>query len=370
MMALRKDVIPRSLHSGRLEGRRDSDPADGPLAEIRDLSVHFVTREATVHAVNGVSFSVNPGEVLCILGESGSGKSVTLRALMRLLPPRRTKIEGSVRVCGEDVLAMSAGALRDLRGGLVSMIFQEPMTALDPVYTVGQQIGEAVRRHTNVSRAAARARALELLELVRIPSAERRLDAYPHELSGGLRQRAMIAMALSCNPKLLLADEPTTALDATVQVQVLILLRRLQRELGMGMIFVTHDLGVAAEIADDAAVMYAGRIVEQAPIRELFRRPAHPYTEGLMHATVRRGQKGQALVPIPGAPPNLAALPPGCAFAPRCAHVRDVCVAEAPAVHAVGAGHLARCHLVPERFGRPRPEPSSVVPSVNQGGSA
>jgi peptide/nickel transport system ATP-binding protein len=203
-----------------------------------------VTREATVHAVNGVSFSVLPGEVLCILGESGSGKSVTLRALMRLLP-RRTQIEGSVSVDGQDVLAMPSRALRDLRGGLVAMVFQEPMTALDPVYTVGQQVGETVRRHTGCDRRAARARALELLELVRIPSAERRLDAYPHELSGGLRQRAMIAMALSCEPRLLLADEPTTALDATVQVQVLILLRRLQRELGMGMIFVTHDLGVA-----------------------------------------------------------------------------------------------------------------------------
>src|SRR3954462_15598309 len=236
-----------------------------PLAEIRDLSVRFVTREATVHAVNGISFSVQPGEVLCILGESGSGKSVTLRALMRLLPPRRTQIEGSIRVCGEDVLAMRNRDLRDLRGGLVSMIFQEPMTALDPVYTVGQQIGETVRQHTSVSRAAARARAFELLELVRIPSAERRLDAYPHELSGGLRQRVMIAMALSCNPRLLLADEPTTALDATVQVQILILLRRLQRELGMGMIFVTHDLGVASEIADRIAVMYAGRIVESGP---------------------------------------------------------------------------------------------------------
>src|SRR4051795_4101113 len=197
-----------------------------PLAEVSDLRVRFVSREATVHAVNGVGFTVNPGEVLCILGESGSGKSVTLRALMRLLPPRRTRIEGDVRVCGEDVLAMPEWRLRELRGGLVSMIFQEPMTALDPVYTIGQQIGEAVRRHTGVGRAAARARALELLDLVRIPSAERRLDAYPHELSGGLRQRAMIAVALSCSPRLLLADEPTTALDATVQIQVLILLRR------------------------------------------------------------------------------------------------------------------------------------------------
>src|SRR5215208_6175552 len=246
----------------------------GPLAEIRDLQVRFVSREATVHAVNGVSFTVSPGEVLCILGESGSGKSVTLRALMRLLPPRRTRIEGGIRVCGEDVLAMPEWRLRDFRGGLVSMIFQEPMTALDPVYTIGAQIGEAVRRHTGVTRKAARARALELLDLVRIPSPERRLDAYPHELSGGLRQRAMIAMALSCSPRLLLADEPTTALDATVQVQVLILLRRLQRELGMGMIFVTHDLGVAAEIADRVAVMYAGRIVESGPVARVLRGPA------------------------------------------------------------------------------------------------
>src|SRR6516164_5338410 len=216
------------------------------LAEVSDLMVRFVTREATVHAVNGVSFRVQPGEVLCILGESGSGKTVTLRALMRLLPPRRTQITGDVRVDGHDVLAMPSRELRDLRGGLVAMIFQEPMTALDPVYTVGRQIGETLRRHTGCDRRAARARALELLELVRIPSAERRLDSYPHELSGGLRQRAMIAMALSCNPRLLLADEPTTALDATVQVQVLVLLRRLQREFGMGMVFVTHDIGVAA----------------------------------------------------------------------------------------------------------------------------
>src|SRR5580658_7748315 len=230
------------------------DAADTPLVEVNDLSVKFASREATVHAVNRISFTAHRGEVLCIVGESGSGKSVTLRSLMRLLPSH-ARVEGGVRVDGRDVLAMGLRELRDLRGGLVSMIFQEPMTALDPVYTIGRQIGETVRRHTGCDRKAARNRALELLELVRIPSAERRLDAHPHELSGGLRQRAMIAMALSCNPQLLLADEPTTALDATVQVQVLILLRRLQRELGMGMIFVTHDLGVAAEIADTIAVM-------------------------------------------------------------------------------------------------------------------
>src|ERR1700740_37204 len=289
------------------------------LAEVSDLTVRFVSREATVHAVNGVSFRAQPGEVLCILGESGSGKTVTLRALMRLLPPRRTRIEGIVRVDGQDVLAMPSRALRDLRGGLGAMVFKEPMTALDPVYTVGQQIGETVRRHIGCGRRAARARAFELLELVRIPSAERRLDAYPHELWGGLRQRAMIAMALSCKPRLLLADEPTTALDATVQVQVLVLLSRLQRELGMGMIFVTHDIGVAAEIADTVAVMYAGRIVESGPVAEILSAPAHPYTIGLLASAVHGQPRGRDIDAIPGSPPDLRRLPQGCSFAPRCA---------------------------------------------------
>jgi peptide/nickel transport system ATP-binding protein len=319
-----------------------------PLAQVRDLSVRFVTREATVHAVNGISFSVRPGEVLCILGESGSGKSVTLRALMRLLPPRRTQIEGSIRVCGEDVLAMRNRDLRDLRGGLVSMIFQEPMTALDPVYTVGQQIGETVRQHTSVSRAAARARAFELLELVRIPSAERRLDAYPHELSGGLRQRAMIAMALSCNPRLLLADEPTTALDATVQVQVLILLRRLQRELGMGMIFVTHDLGVAAEIADRVAVMYAGRIVESGPVAQVLGAPAHPYTAGLLASTVHGQARDRDIDAIPGSPPDMRRLLPGCSFASRCSRPMAECRASIPEPRFPEPGHMSACLAVPD----------------------
>jgi len=323
----------------------------GPLAEVRDLSVRFVTREATVHAVNGVSFSVKPGEVLCILGESGSGKSVTLRALLRLLPARRTQIQGEVRVCGEDVLAMPARRLRDLRGGLVSMIFQEPMTALDPVYTVGHQIGETLRRHTGVGRGAARARALELLEMVRIPSAERRLDAYPHELSGGLRQRAMIAMALSCNPKLLLADEPTTALDATVQVQVLLLLRRLQRELGMGMIFVTHDLGVAAEIADTVAVMYAGRIVETGPVAQVLGAPAHPYTAGLLDSTVHGQARDRDIDAIPGSPPDMRRLPPGCSFAPRCARRVAACREQLPEPRQTSPGHAAACLRLPMPVG-------------------
>ena len=317
-----------------------------PLAEVRDLTVRFSSREATVHAVNGVSFTVQPGEVLCILGESGSGKSVTLRALMRLLPPRRTQIGGMVRVDGQDVLAMSSRELRDFRGGLVAMVFQEPMTALDPVYTVGQQIGETVRRHLGCDRRAARARALELLELVRIPSPDRRLDAYPHELSGGLRQRAMIAMALSCNPRLLLADEPTTALDATVQVQVLILLRRLQRELGMGMIFVTHDLGVAAEIADTVAVMYAGRIVESGPVAEVLAAPAHPYTAGLLASTVHGQPRGRDIDAIRGSPPDLRRLPPGCSFAPRCARRMRECRLTVPEPRFPAPGRMAACLAV------------------------
>src|SRR6201996_2156293 len=314
-----------------------------PLVAVEDLTVRFVTREATVHAVNGVSFNVRPGEVLCILGESGSGKSVTLRAMMRLLPPRRTRIEGAIRIDGQDVLALDKRGLRELRGGLVSMIFQEPMTALDPVYTIGAQISETVRRHTGCSQAAARARALELLNLVKIPSAERRLDAYPHELSGGLRQRAMIAMALSCGPRLLLADEPTTALDATVQIQVLILLRRLQRELGMGTIFVTHDLGVASEIADRIAVMYAGRIVEEGPVAQVLRAPLHPYTQGLLASTVHGQSREHGIAAIPGSPPDLRRLPSGCAFAARCPSVQSECRVAVPLPRYPGRGRMVRC---------------------------
>jgi len=257
--------------------------------------------------------------------------------------PRQAHIAGNVRVNGRDVLAMRSGELRDLRGALVAMIFQEPMTALDPVYTVGQQIGETVRRHTGCDKAAARARALELLELVRIPSAERRLDAYPHELSGGLRQRAMIAMALSCNPQLLLADEPTTALDATVQVQVLILLRRLQRELGMSMIFVTHDLGVAAEIADTIAVMYAGRIVEVGPVAQVLRDPLHPYTAGLLASTVHGQDKGRDIDAIPGSPPDMRRLSPGCSFAPRCSRRTGICLGAIPETQFRAPDRMVAC---------------------------
>ena len=319
-----------------------------PLVEVQDLNVRFVTRESKVRAVNGVSFAMAPGEVLCMLGESGSGKSVTMRALMRLLPPKRAVIDGKVRIAGQDVLAMGEGDLRRFRGGTVSMIFQEPMTAFDPVARVGDQIAEVVALHKGVSHRQGLARALELFDLVKIPSAQRRLDAYPFELSGGLRQRAMIAMALSCEPKLLLADEPTTALDATVQIQVLILLRRLQQEMGMSVIFVTHDLGVAAEIADRVAVMYAGRVVETGPVREVLRDPMHPYTAGLLASTVHNQPRDRDLETIPGAPPDLRNLPPGCKFAPRCSLATSECLAGEPSARHPAPGRMARCVRVPD----------------------
>ena len=317
-----------------------------PLVRMRDLHVKFVTRDRTVHAVNGVDMDLAAGEVLCILGESGSGKSVSMRALMRLLP-KTAKVSGQVEVAGRDVLAMDERTLSDFRGGDVAMIFQEPMTALDPVFTIGRQIAETVQRHEKVSRQAGMARALELLELVQIPSAKRRLEAYPHELSGGLRQRAMIAVALACRPKLLLADEPTTALDATVQIQVLLLLRKLQEQMGMGVIFVTHDLGVAGEIADRVAVMYAGKVVEEGPVAAMMKAPLHPYPKGLLGATVHAGLRGKRLTTIPGAPPSLETLPTACAFAPRCAEAEPACSATMPEARFPVPGRMARCIRVP-----------------------
>ncbi|SDF63274.1 MULTISPECIES: ABC transporter ATP-binding protein [Thalassobaculum] len=320
-----------------------TDTGTPPLVRLQDLNVKFVTRESTVSAVNDVNLTLKAGEVLCIIGESGSGKSVSMRALMRLLPERRARITGTVEVDGKDVLSLKGKELSDLRGGLVSMIFQEPMTALDPVYTVGHQIAETVRRHEGCTYDQGMERALELLELVKVPSAERRLRAFPHELSGGLRQRAMIAMALSCRPKLLLADEPTTALDATVQIQVLILLRKIQAEMGMGVIFVTHDLGVAAEIADRVAVMYAGRIVETGTVQEVLGNPKHPYTQGMLSSTVHGNMRGKDIEAIPGSPPDLRAMPPGCAFAPRCKYAEAACTTALPPEVIFDAGRMARC---------------------------
>jgi peptide/nickel transport system ATP-binding protein len=326
-----------------------------PLVKVEDLSVQFVSRECVVHAVNGVSFALERGEVLGILGESGSGKSVTLRALMRLLPERKARLAGRIQIAAIDVMSADAATLSRLRGPIVAMIFQEPMTALDPVFTIGEQIVETIVRHEPVSRTQARKRALELLELVQVPSAARRLDAYPHQLSGGLRQRSMIAIALACRPQLLLADEPTTALDATVQIQVLLLLRQLQQELGMAMIFVTHDLGVAVEVSHKIAVMYAGRVVESGSVHDVARRPRHPYTEGLMRSTVHEVAKGERLMPIPGSPPNLAALPSGCSFAPRCRYGEPDCTRAFPPAVTVGVrsgyDHVSRCRF-PDRVAK------------------
>ena len=319
-----------------------------PVVSVRDLHVSFHGSGKTIQAVNGVSLTVNAGESLALIGESGSGKSVTLRALMRLHPPRRTRMEGEIRVDGEDVLAMDKRALSRLRGGKVAMVFQEPLLALDPVYTVGQQIVECIRTHAKVTKAEARERALKALESVRIPSPERRLAAYPHEMSGGMRQRAMIALALSAQPKILLADEPTTALDATVQIQVLILMRELQRELGLSIVFVTHDIGAAVEIADRVAVMYGGRIVEEGPIRTLMREARHPYTNALLKSRQHGMSRGARLETIGGAPPDLSALPPGCTFAPRCAHARPECLKEVPRAVSLGNGHRVSCVLVSE----------------------
>ena len=321
-----------------------SSPALEPMVSLRDLTVTFSGGRKPVHAVSGVSLELQRGEVVALIGESGSGKSVTLRTLLRLHPERRTQVGGQVRVAGRDVLAMPQPELADFRGKVASMIFQEPLLALDPVYTVGAQIVESIRRHEPVSAAEAHRRALELFERVRIPSPERRLAAYPHEMSGGMRQRAMIALALACRPQLLLADEPTTALDATVQIQILLLLRELQRDLGLSVVFVTHDIGAAVEVADRIAVMYAGRIVEEGTARELIRSPRHPYTIALLKSRAHGSMvRGTQLETIDGAPPDLSALPPGCAFADRCTLATQACRAMQPPTIELTSTHRARC---------------------------
>jgi peptide/nickel transport system ATP-binding protein len=321
---------------------------NAPLLSVRNLTVQF-QGERIVDALTDVSFELGAGEVLGLLGESGSGKSVTLRTLLRLHAPRTTRIGGAVRLAGEDVFALKGRALERYRGGVVSMVFQEPGLAFDPVCTIGSQIAECVQAHEAVDRKAARRRALDMLERVQMPQAARRLDAYPHELSGGQRQRAMIALALSCKPRLLLADEPTTALDATVQIQILLLLRELQRELGMSVIFVTHDIGAAVEVADRIAVMYAGRIVEEDRVANIVEAPRHPYTAGLLASTVSGSSRGRPLATIGGAPPDLTRLPTGCAFAPRCAWAGPKCAVRQPPLQREGGQALACWHPVPEQ---------------------
>ena len=314
------------------------------LVNINNLNVTFTAGRKPVRAVDGVNLQIRRGEVVALIGESGSGKSVTLRSILKLHPPRKTIMQGSIEVDGKDVLKMTPAELADFRGSMASMIFQEPLLALDPVYTVGDQIIEAIRRHENIDKAAAHARALEMFERVRIPSPERRLAAYPHEMSGGMRQRAMISLALATHPKLLLADEPTTALDATVQIQILLLLRELQRELGLSVVFVTHDIGAAVEVADRIAVMYAGRIVEEGPVRTLIREPQHPYTQALLRSVAHGSfTKGSRLDTIPGSPPDLANLPAGCVFADRCQRAGDECRQTAPDETWITPDHRARC---------------------------
>lgn len=322
----------------------DHDIAQERLLSIRHLSVTFSAGKKQVRAVDDVNLDIRRGEVVALIGESGSGKSVTLRSILRLHPSRRTSMRGEISMYDKNVLDMSAGDLANFRGSKVSMIFQEPLLALDPVYTVGDQIVEAILRHESISREQAKRRALELFELVRIPSPERRLAAYPHEMSGGMRQRAMISLALASRPELLLADEPTTALDATVQIQILLLLRELQRDLGLSVIFVTHDLGAAVEVADRIAVMYAGRIVEEGPVRTIIRNPAHPYTKALL-SSVAHGSfvKGERLQTIPGSPPDLSNLPQGCAFAERCFSATQECLVQAPSEVWLSGDHRARC---------------------------
>ena len=318
------------------------------IVEVRDLNVTFKTSEGLVYAVSGINLDLAEGKTLALLGESGSGKSVTMKSLMRLHPPHKTNVTGQITIAGQDVLRLDGSALADLRGKQVAMVFQEPMLAFDPVFTIGDQIAEVVMRHEGCTYQAARDRALDMMECVHIPSPRKRLDAYPHEMSGGMRQRAMIALALSCRPKVLLADEPTTALDATVQIQVLLLLRELQKEFGMSMIFVTHDVGVAIEVADETAVMYAGRIVEQGPVDTVMTNPWHPYTQGLLAATVHPDMDPDTrLVAIPGAPPQLYRQIPECAFAPRCPHAKEQCLEPLPPPTVV-ENRMARCVRLPE----------------------
>ncbi|MFF3427124.1 ABC transporter ATP-binding protein [Streptomyces sp. NPDC002602] len=322
------------------------------LLEVRDLHVEFHTRDGIAKAVNGVSYSVDEGETLAVLGESGSGKSVTAQAVMGILdmPPGRIP-HGEILFKGKDLLKAKEEERRRIRGAQMAMIFQDALSSLNPVLSVGAQLGEMYEVHRGMSRKDAKARAIELMDRVRIPAARQRVGDYPHQFSGGMRQRIMIAMALALEPSLIIADEPTTALDVTVQAQVMDLLAELQRELNMGLILITHDLGVVADVADKIAVMYAGRIVEAAPVHEIYKRPAHPYTRGLLDSIPRLDQKGHELYAIKGLPPNLLAIPPGCAFNPRCPMARPVCRAEVPPLADVAPDRTSACFFWKECIG-------------------
>ncbi|MEU9147146.1 ABC transporter ATP-binding protein [Streptomyces sp. NPDC048349] len=335
-----------------------SAPETSPLLDVRDLHVEFHTRDGVAKAVNGVSYSVNAGETLAVLGESGSGKSVTAQAIMGILDMPPGKIpSGEILFQGTDLLKLPAEEFRKVRGQKIAMIFQDALSSLNPVHTVGAQLGEMFRVHRGMSKKDATAKAVELMDRVKIPAAKARVGDYPHQFSGGMRQRIMIAMAMALEPDLIIADEPTTALDVTVQAQVMDLLAELQREMNMGLILITHDLGVVADVADKIAVMYGGRIVENAPVHEIYKNPAHPYTRGLLDSIPRLDQKGQELYAIKGLPPNLLNIPSGCAFNPRCPKAQDICRTDVPVLHQVTAqdgtelsGRTSACHFWKEQI--------------------
>jgi oligopeptide transport system ATP-binding protein len=334
-----------------------------PLLRIEDLRISFGTRTSDVRAVDGVDLEIRPGEVLGLVGESGSGKSVTARAIMRLVPmPPGRLVSGRILFDGEDLASLPEREMENLRGSRISMIFQDPMTFLNPLFTAGEQVSEAIRCHQGLDRAAARDEVIRLFREVGIPSPEMRYGAYPHQLSGGLRQRIMIAMALSSRPELLIADEPTTALDVTIQAQILALLRDLQQKYGMSILLITHDLGVVAEICDRVAVMYAGRIVEQAPIYDFFDDPEHPYSLGLMNAIPRPDLSDIAPRPIDGSPPDMAHPPSGCPFHPRCLYREPICADDLPVMRDVAAGHEAACHFAGQ--GAFQPLASMLAPAL------
>ena len=326
------------------------------LLEVRALETHLFTDDGVGRAVDGVSFAIGAGRTLGMVGESGCGKSMTALSILRLVPsPPGRIVGGEVLYQGRDLLALSEREMRKIRGNEIAMIFQEPMTSLNPVFTVGNQIGEAIELHQNVSRREARERAIEMLRLVEMPEPARRVDEYPHQLSGGMRQRVMIAMALSCNPKLLIADEPTTALDVTIQAQILDLLDSLQQRLGMALLLITHDLGVVAEQADEVVILYAGRIVERASVFDIFARPLHPYTRGLLDSLPKLGARGERLRAIPGSPPPLTRRPSGCHFRDRCPMAIDDCARIDPPLEEKQREHFAACIRV---------EPTVANPSV------
>ncbi len=327
-----------------------SDP-EGALLSVEQLQTHFRTPDGVNRAVDGVSFHVHPGETLAIVGESGCGKSVTAMSILRLIPEPPGKIAGKINFLGRDLLTLSDREMRKIRGNEISMIFQEPMTSLNPVLTVGRQIGETLRLHQGLSADAAEQKAIEMLTLVGIPSPETRVKDYPHQLSGGMRQRVMIAIALACNPKLLIADEPTTALDVTIQAQILDLMRNLKHRVGAAIVLITHDLGVVAEVAERVVVMYAGKKVEEARVGDLFNNPRHPYTQGLLGAMPKLGSSlsGETtrLAEIPGLVPSLKRKIDGCVFASRCFKATDICTKIAPALEMKAPNHVAACHYAP-----------------------